>query len=81
MTAEGLLYVWGNNDLGQLGLESETSVLEPKLCLEEKRFHFVAAGQQHSAFITGKMSIYILYSCLMVQQYKNYSAQESHRAH
>ncbi|TDP61429.1 hypothetical protein, partial [Bradymonas sediminis] len=59
LTRDGRVYCWGQNVLGNLGVDFVTTVLESPTLLEtELRFESLAMGQYSTCGLTGSGSIY-----------------------
>ena len=60
LTAKGTLYVWGDNDEGQLGLQKKTKLQNaPHKNTNVKHLTSVACGNYHTAFINNKGELYM----------------------
>ncbi|XP_075710065.1 X-linked retinitis pigmentosa GTPase regulator-like isoform X2 [Rhinoderma darwinii] len=58
LTADGKLYMWGENSEGQLGLGSEKNVLSPHQIDTGKPISWISCGYYHSAFVTQDGELY-----------------------
>ena len=57
----GLVFAWGNNETGQLGLGKEKPIIEKASLVQEladKRIKMTAAGTNHSLFLAELGQIY-----------------------
>ncbi|XP_077150882.1 X-linked retinitis pigmentosa GTPase regulator isoform X1 [Ranitomeya variabilis] len=58
LTAEGKLYMWGENSEGQLGLGNEKNICTPHQIDTGKPISWISCGYYHSAFVTQDGELY-----------------------
>ncbi|KAM4046178.1 X-linked retinitis pigmentosa GTPase regulator [Anomaloglossus baeobatrachus] len=58
LTADGKLYMWGENSEGQLGLGSEKNICTPHQIDAGKPISWISCGYYHSAFVTQDGELY-----------------------
>ncbi|XP_040279723.1 X-linked retinitis pigmentosa GTPase regulator isoform X2 [Bufo bufo] len=58
LTADGKLYMWGENSEGQLGLGSEKNIYTPHQIDIGKPISWISCGYYHSAFVTQDGELY-----------------------
>lgn len=61
VTADGVTYGWGRNEMGQLGIgKKEFVILEPSRIkyLLDRRIVMAAAGENHSLFLSDLGEVY-----------------------
>ncbi|KAG8589785.1 hypothetical protein GDO81_006522 [Engystomops pustulosus] len=58
LTADGKLYMWGENSEGQLGLGNEKNICTPQQIDIGKPISWISCGYYHSAFVTQDGDLY-----------------------
>ncbi|TRY88169.1 hypothetical protein DNTS_026874, partial [Danionella cerebrum] len=58
LTADGRLFLWGDNSVGQLGFGSNTHALLPKEMKLGQTIHWVSCGSRHSALVTDSGDVF-----------------------